>query len=136
MRLFLVGILAIAALAPLAVAAGSCVPSCEVLANTYAFASPVTILSSGSTLTWTFLDPLIPVHTATSAEACFDEAINAARDGAATLTIASGALFASTAKGTRACTSATALPGGSFTLNYVCLYHKQMVGQLVVNPGG
>lgn len=124
---------------PALAAAEACAPSCTVQGLYLGYASPVTILTSGSSVTWVFLDPLAAAHTATSStggSACMNMAFNAAHAVTGQFVIQDEGLHALTPSvtGTRdaLCTEASPLPDGTYVLPYFCLYHTHMRGVLVV----
>lgn len=130
-------LLAVAALllAGPALAAGVCAPTCDVLTLQMAFAPAVTVVESGASVRWSTMPADIP-HTATANDgsSCFHAAFTPSRPATASFRIAGGALLAKAGLTEKACTGATALPDGAFRLPYFCLYHQQMLAELVVVP--
>ena len=134
----LVVLLALAALAltvPLA-QSGSCVPACDAIGHNFAFAPPVTYVDSGSWVTWHSFDG---IHTASDADYrgafCFNAEFTNNSPGRAYFAIFDGALYAmSEGDLLLRCDgwSATALPDGSFALEYTCIYHNRMSGTLLI----
>lgn len=106
------------------------------LSSTAYYAPPVVVVQSGGTVTWTSNDLPNPIHhTSTSVDRCFSTAYTGASPGHATFRLVDGALRASGDGGVeKPCPQATMLPDGSALLEYVCLYHAQMRGFVLVNP--
>lgn len=127
--LFALATLVALAAVPLAVG-GACVPTCTVFAHTEQFVPAVTQVDSGSTVTWHSLDS---GHSASDGnDLCFNTFFNL-RDGRATFVIAGGALYAAgEGDAFEPCPSASALPDGSFALDYTCLFHGNMNAKLLV----
>ncbi|HET6405578.1 MAG TPA: hypothetical protein VFH78_13115 [Candidatus Thermoplasmatota archaeon] len=132
--------LALAALAfatPALAGSGTCIPSCEVPSHlTLGFIPIVTVVERGSTVTWTAMDM---GHTATSyadLAVCFDTHYTRSSPGQAWFTISDGKLFAISEWNDGAlteCGNALALPDGSFSVDYTCVYHPStMNGTLLI----
>jgi plastocyanin len=120
-----------------AAAGDDCVPACDVGTQgvrglKFAFVPPVTLVTSGSTVTWTSTDGA--AHTATDGEGfCFSSGFTEHTVGRALFVIVEGALLASSEFTDMApCTSALAMPEGGFVLPYDCLYHPDMKAVLIV----
>lgn len=117
---------------------GTCLPSCEVSSSTVAFLPPVTIVERGSSVEWSSLDighaasDMWDGTTPPTIGTCFFTDYTPARPNSAYFTIQDGALFALSDLGFEECEHATALPDGSFVLDYICPYHNRMTGTLVV----
>lgn len=110
----------------------ACVPLCDVPSTTNAFLPPVVVVASGGTVTWSATDG-IP-HTATALPGlCFHAAYSKTSPGQATFRVENGAVYAKTPdKPEKACANAEPLPGNAFRIHYECLYHPNMIGELIV----
>lgn len=132
---FLLGSLSLAG--PVVAGGGFCLPTCDVQSNIAAFVPPLTVVERGSSVTWHSYDI---AHAAADDSGtgpggigtCFFTDYTAARPGTAVFTISDGGLFALSDLGFLECERGTALPDGSFVLDYICPYHNRMVGTLVV----
>lgn len=139
----------------------ACVPLCETRATRSGYASPVTVVEPGTTLTWTSADA--DSHTATSdvpAEhkpsaivngvpayghgPCMDVNLSEGNPGKARIDIIGGQLAVldedqlddpPDQQTWNVCEEATRLPGGAWVLTYQCTTHPQLQhGTLAVVP--
>lgn len=121
--------LLLASLTPAALAAGLCVPTCEVISHDLGYASPVTLVTSGSTVTWSSIG--LP-HTATATDFCFHVAFSGSSPDSASFRVDAGQLFVKVGTTEKKCAGAAALPDGTTVLPYYCILHQNMRGVLVV----
>lgn len=123
----------------------ACVDPCGVNATGVGFLPPVTVLASGSTVTWSTTEETS--HSTgdgtSGTPSCFHANVGYGEFFAPIkFTIESGALFATTPAfegdpgETRECTSAQMSPSGQFVLPFQCIVHSWMRGALVVEPEG
>lgn len=105
-------------------------PSCDVSAfnGPVGYASPVMVVDSGSSVTWTTLDVS---HTATNLAGCFSVGFSPTTPGSATFWIESGALHAASDFGASVCDGVTNV-NGVFVVDYLCLFHPNMKAFLVI----
>lgn len=111
-----------------------CAPVCTVPSTRFGYATPATVVVSGSTVQWTSEDG--EYHSSTSASACFDTRFEPGDVGAVTFTIHEGALYASSdGKPAARCDHAVSAGGGAFTIDYSCIFHPTFQkGAIVVLP--
>lgn len=138
----LLGLVALASLAPAAPAPVFCDAACTISANAAGYVLPAVIVTSGAVVTWTSTDSThvnrdgLPLVGAQGTCISGDSFHPLAGPVSEKLEIVGGVLYA-TKQGVPtptavACTGATALPDGSFLLPYYCSLHPTMRGALVV----
>jgi hypothetical protein len=138
----LLGLVALASLAPAAPAPLLCDAECTIQASAAGYVLPVVVVTSGAVVTWASTDsthvnrdglpPAGPVGTCIQSDS-FHPLTGTVSEK---LEIVDGVLYA-TKQGEPiptpiACTGATKLPDGSFLLHYYCVLHPTMRGALVV----
>ncbi len=137
----LFALLAVSGLSIAAVPA-TCANPCGLQGSALGFVTPVAIVTSGSTVSWTALD-ITHVNADGSGiqvtDTCFRVTYsNTAASTPVTLTIVGSELQATYDVGgvptTSTCATAKALPDGSFALPYYCKLHPEMHGLIVVEP--
>lgn len=132
-----------------------CMPTCETGSSRLGYAPPATVVTNGSTVTWTLTTD--NHHTATSdvptedkaemlatgsapfGEPCLDAFIADYDPGVATFEIRNGTLQVLHSDDPDAtwqpCDEAIALPGGAYALSYHCTVHPRFQhGMIVVLP--
>lgn len=137
LALFAAPTLLVGAQAPLDV----CLPLCDIPSTANGYATPATVVLSGSTLQWSSADG--QYHSATSADYALDARIfdldEEGGPGAATFEIRDDGLYVKN-KGMDEWTlasSALDVGGGAFVLQYQCLFHYRFQkGAIVVAPSG
>lgn len=132
--LTLVGIIALATLAsatPLA-----CASACTIQASSSGYVAPTFEIRVGAPLVWHSTDIAhVQQQGVAGGLGCLGVVVHGNEDSpAVTFSISSGQLFATVGTSTSVCTSAVALPDGSFALPYYCAIHPAMRGSLVVSP--
>lgn len=128
MRTLVLG-LVLTLLTPAALAAGICAPSCAVVTNDYSYVTPITVVTTGATITWSSIG--LP-HTASAPDYCFNVAYSGSAPGSATFRTEAGQLFVKVGNIEKKCAGAAALPDGTTVLPYVCILHQNMRGVIVV----
>ena len=119
------------------VAGDTCLPTCEVPSHlTLGFLPPATVVQSGSSVAWSTLDI---GHTASetpdaTGDMCFNVFFTPQGGPAsARFDLEDGVAIAQGEGEERLACRGTALPDGSFAVDYVCLYHPTtMNGTIVV----
>lgn len=129
------------ALAPTPQAAapeGACVPACTVVGAANSFTPRAVALTSGATVTWTTpeMADTLSHNAAPVGSYCFAVTWSPGGSGSARFDVVDGALRATVTKlgveTTKTCTDAIDVGGGAYVLQYECLFHPMMVGELVV----
>lgn len=139
MRPILVSCVFVALLALAVPASALCLPTCDVVTvgaplpgRNPAFVPPLTVIESGSSVSWSSVDGRPHTATDDTDAFCFWSDFDSVTPGVVTFFIANAQLWAESDLGFAVCDLATALPDGSFTNAYYCAYHPDMIGQLVI----
>jgi plastocyanin len=117
-----------------------CANPCVVTADTAVYLTPAIEIAGGTTVTWTTNTESHPTsNTITTAQQCFRVAVG---DGAPVtpvrFDVVAGTVVATTAPGapnerSAPCSTATALPSGGYAMQFRCLLHPYMAGEMILD---